>query len=104
MITVGKDGVLTFGEEYQNLKEELQPEYQVYTKEVLRQTFPFQIKITLKDSGNEHIKKSSQTLLRNLNFHYCNSLHRDITKEQMSKFEELESFDKDERIFFVKED
>ena len=41
------NGLISFGKEFYNLKDELQPSNQVITSQILAQTFPFKLSINL---------------------------------------------------------
>lgn len=93
----GSNGLVSFGKELMNFKEQLQPSNQVMTFGVLASTFPIQLNINLK----EDLDLETHSLSSNLLFHYCESLHKEVTEEELKTFETMENFDQDERVFYV---
>lgn len=98
-----EDGIVSFGKAFLDRKEDFQPEFQVYTKEILSQTFPFEIIINLNSAAVQKIKRNSLNQSQKLTFHYCNSLHKKISQEELNKLQTLENFNDDERVFFVED-
>lgn len=94
------NGLISFGKEFYDLKDELQPSNQVMTSQVLAKTFPFKLSINL----DKKINLESHDLSQNLLFHYCEPMHKEVTQSEFQALAALENFNKDERVFYVSED
>ena len=94
------NGLISFGKEFYDLKDELQPSNQVITSQILAQTFPFKLSINL----DKELKLESYNLSQNLLFHYCEPMHKEVTQSEFQALAALENFNKDERVFYVPED
>lgn len=65
----------------------------VYTSDVINAAFPMKLSIIINGTQIE----------TNLYYHFCEDLHKEITKEEYAQFRQLDNWQDDERIFFVKE-
>lgn len=106
-VTSNNEGFIIFGNTINSEKDNIRKkEFEVdnidklvYTNDVINKTFPMQLKVKTKDST--HYEDSELTL--NLYYHFCENLHREVSKEWYQDFTQLDNYENDERIFFVKE-